>query len=89
LTPLNEPYGLTGLLIDLDDGMYESINIHQMSTFNWRKYVGEGMGIRFNVTKHELMVTLSNRWVHPYGFYDTQISNVVHVSMMNLNPKAI
>jgi hypothetical protein len=28
LTPLNESYGFTSLLIDHDDGMYESIDIH-------------------------------------------------------------
>jgi hypothetical protein len=28
LTPLNEPYGLISLLIDYDDRLYESIDIH-------------------------------------------------------------
>lgn len=79
LTPLNESYGFTSLLIDHDDGMYESIDIHHVCTFNWRKYVGEGMGIRFTVTKHELMTTLSNGWTHPYGFYNnSKHSNLSH-----------
>lgn len=69
LTPFSELYGLTCLLIDPDDGMYESIDIHEVSTFNQRKYVVEGIGIRFSVTKHELMTTFSNGRTHPYGFY--------------------
>jgi hypothetical protein len=71
LTPFNELYVLTCLLIDLDDGLYKSINIYSASTFNRRKYVGEGMGIGFTITKHELMTTFSNGQAHPYGFYNS------------------
>jgi hypothetical protein len=64
-------YGLTDLLIDPNHGLYESIDIHEVSTFNQIKYMGEGMGIRFSVTKHELMTTFFNGWARPYGFYNT------------------
>jgi hypothetical protein len=89
LTPFNEPYGLIGLLIDPNEGLYESIDIHQMSTFNWRKYVGEGMGIRFIVTKHELMITFSNGQAHPCGFYNNnKHSNLQCCSCIYDEPKS-
>jgi hypothetical protein len=37
LIALNELYGFTGFLIDANNGLYKSIDIHQMSTFNQEK----------------------------------------------------
>jgi hypothetical protein len=89
LTPFNELYGLIGLLIDPVDGLYESIDIHKVSTFNRRKYVGEGMGIGFSVTKHQLMTTFSNGQAHSYGFYNSsKHSNLRCCSCIYDEPKS-
>jgi hypothetical protein len=37
LTPLDELYGLTNLLINPDQGLYKSINLQEVSTFNMKK----------------------------------------------------
>ncbi len=38
-TPFDELYGFTDLLIDLDLGLYELIDIHEVSTLNPKKTI--------------------------------------------------
>jgi hypothetical protein len=39
LTPLEELYGLTDILINHDQGLCESLDLQEVSTFNVKKYI--------------------------------------------------
>jgi len=39
LTPLEELYGLTNILINHDQGLCESLDLQEVSTFNVKKYM--------------------------------------------------
>jgi hypothetical protein len=47
LSTLEEFYGLTDLLMDPDHGLYKSIGVHEVSTFNFKKILSWNRHVEF------------------------------------------